>query len=635
MSPSSPAATPKAHGRDSVGSILSPTSTNAGTPGQDSITIFNSIECRSTSSPSPVPTHVDPNHESTSDQHLNCLHSDETSPSVSTSATSDHHDEDTDLLYEGAGLQSGILTADRDEIYEDLADTQGDIDENSTLFEEDQDELAECTLLSEGSGYMDEVAANGEDVSVTEDQGGNENSYISQEGYSYVAEDDHDDIEDAISLPSSKEAPHRPQDLGSIISHEREPTLEEVGRLRQRRKELEEVIESDRIKHDQDEEVFIEGSSESGPSLEDLQEHAGAVALTPGVVVVDTEKLDKLLSSGAAEDGAVVFMKDQESSNHIASLASDKGSVLSHNMPSHVTTPQRSTEPGLPSFNPKNASEADKIPSVVQTPNGKHVEFAKGSSVFETPFTKTLNFFKANKAKENSPHKPRRNASLPEEIAKLARETHVADMDDESEDRKDLDQYRDMDLAPEDHILENGAAGDLMIAHTPNAKAAKQWNEETTNKAYLTENLMVTHSTSNTKAPTYSLDIPGHYGDSFKMEIRTNASSLQIATFIRQRGEELDASEENINSAVENFLTSPELFVVDPPQEEPSSSTVVNSNDSKEVKEYEANELEDPVFIKVIGMIPKCMFWAVAQPIAHYSSLAFDKALEKLTGLSL
>lgn len=225
-------------------------------------------------------------------------------------------------------------------------------------------------------------------------------------------------------------------------------------------------------------------------------------------------------------------MKDQESSGHMESLASDKGSILNHNMP--------------------------YTPNVVQTPNGKHVDFAKGSSVFETPFTKTLNYFKANKGKENSPNKPRRNASLPEEIAKLARETHVADMDDESEDGKDLGQYRDKDLAPEDHVLENGAAGDLMIAYTPSAKAPKQWNEEeTANKACLTNKLLVTHSTSNAEAQTYSLDIPGHYGDTFKIQIQTNASSLQIARFIRQRGEELDASEESINNAVEVSRSTP------------------------------------------------------------------------------
>lgn len=44
---------------------------------------------------------------------------------------------------------------------------------------------------------------------------------------------------------------------------------------------------------------------------------------------------------------------------------------------------------------------------------------------------------------------------------------------------------------------------------------------------------------------------------------------------------------------------------------------------------------EDPVFIKVIGMIPQAMFWVVAQPIARYANNAFDAMLQKLTGLAL
>ncbi len=42
---------------------------------------------------------------------------------------------------------------------------------------------------------------------------------------------------------------------------------------------------------------------------------------------------------------------------------------------------------------------------------------------------------------------------------------------------------------------------------------------------------------------------------------------------------------------------------------------------------------EQPVFITVIGMIPVAMFWTVAQPLAHYSSKAFDKVMQKLSGL--
>lgn len=51
---------------------------------------------------------------------------------------------------------------------------------------------------------------------------------------------------------------------------------------------------------------------------------------------------------------------------------------------------------------------------------------------------------------------------------------------------------------------------------------------------------------------------------------------------------------------------------------------------------------EDPVFIKVIGMLPEAMFWAVMQPVAYCSTTAFkatgdaiEKVSRKLVALSL
>ena len=41
------------------------------------------------------------------------------------------------------------------------------------------------------------------------------------------------------------------------------------------------------------------------------------------------------------------------------------------------------------------------------------------------------------------------------------------------------------------------------------------------------------------------------------------------------------------------------------------------------------------MFVKVIGMLPEAMFWAVAQPIAHYGSKALGSMLEKLTSLTM
>jgi len=68
---------------------------------------------------------------------------------------------------------------------------------------------------------------------------------------------------------------------------------------------------------------------------------------------------------------------------------------------------------------------------------------------------------------------------------------------------------------------------------------------------------------------------------------------------------------------------NPPAFITDKLEE----ATVMEGR-NKQVEEH-------PVFVNVIAMIPKCIFWATVQPVARYSSLAFDCVVEKLTGLTL
>jgi hypothetical protein len=75
----------------------------------------------------------------------------------------------------------------------------------------------------------------------------------------------------------------------------------------------------------------------------------------------------------------------------------------------------------------------DSCPAVVATPSGCHLAFTPNATIPDTPFTHNLNYFKQHKGKENSLSKSRRNASLPEEIAELAKE---------AKEEEDLEKYR-------------------------------------------------------------------------------------------------------------------------------------------------------------------------------------------------
>lgn len=106
--------------------------------------------------------------------------------------------------------------------------------------------------------------------------------------------------------------------------------------------------------------------------------------------------------------------------------------------------------------------------AVVQTPGGKHLDFAPSATLSSTPFTQTLNYFKQYKDKETSPSKRRRKASSPEEIAELAREARVEEQEaKEEEGLKELEKFREIDLAPIEPVMEGGVAGDLVLSGTP------------------------------------------------------------------------------------------------------------------------------------------------------------------------
>ncbi|KAJ4296330.1 hypothetical protein N0V90_006375 [Kalmusia sp. IMI 367209] len=281
----------------------------------------------------------------------------------------------------------------------------------------------------------------------------------------------------------------------------------------------------------------------------------------------------------------------------------------------------------------------------------------------ESSFTKTLKYFKQFKGKENSPSKARRNASLPEEIAELAKEAQQEDMD---EDHEMWARYRDIDLAPLDPVLEDGMAGDLIMAGTPMGRNVQARMEEGRTPWFLAadeeqgaaqetptrkgigawvggeDSSTASHRASSAdvaadgepeqeEGNVYEVCIPGHFCDFFKMRIRTKGSPEDIASFIRKRSESLEASQEAIEQSVKDFLASPETFIVPETHDEDDQLAEVDSACEKQLFSCR----DDPVFVRVLGLLPRAMFWAVAQPVAHYASRALDTAVERLTSMSL
>ena len=189
------------------------------------------------------------------------------------------------------------------------------------------------------------------------------------------------------------------------------------------------------------------------------------------------------------------------------------------------------------------------VPNQGSTPKDAHIQFSKHETTQETPFVKTMKYFKQFKDKENTPSKSRRNASLPEEIAELAK---AAQQEDVEEDKEMWDKFREMDLAPEDPVMGDGLAGDLIIPATPMKKlecTLPANNQGPTEP--LKHKEQSTGTAENVKTTVYEILIPGNYDDAFALRFGSRSQSLQqIALYIRLRAEELEANIDDIDFVV-------------------------------------------------------------------------------------
>lgn len=424
---------------------------------------------------------------------------------------------------------------------------------------------------------------------------------------------DDDDEGDMMNMPPSYVAPsHRPKDIQNILSGTREATQDEVELLSQHRSELEVKIKEDLTHQQHDAEAAAKG-----PSLGELEELAGAVPIALGVVVVEPARLDDLLSDEPGVSYGSGPLPDEPAS-----------------------TPRRESRPDAS----RRVSFADE-PTVIDDPFHSTLQYFKGfkgTGVDDSPRGRT-------KGKENSPYKPRRKASLPEEIAELKREASASS----DEDLSDLEKYREYDLAPLDPVMEADSAGDLIAGDLIMAKSSPSVNKQQNfvkgdigdmeddakgskgHAAKQSLNAMSeatkpeqhkTPPTTPAKTAMYELSIPGS-DNKYNLKIETNASPDKIAEHMRETATQLEAKEEDIEEAVNSFLEEPESFIV------------VDNNSSSDAAQNGGTLVNDddehPVFIKVISMVPTTMFWALVHPVAYYSNKLYEAVLEKLGGMTL
>jgi hypothetical protein len=252
-------------------------------------------------------------------------------------------------------------------------------------------------------------------------------------------------------------------------------------------------------------------------------------------------------------------------------------------------------------------------PAVVATPSGHHLAFTPSSTIPATPFTKTLNYFKQVKGKENSPSKSRRNASLPEEIAELAREAN---------EEEDLEMYPEMDLAPmeqpvmeqpvmEKPVMESKTAGDLITLGTPvktsimtpplSSASPVRLVHRTTPVGYLNDSGRVGGPPT---ALVVTKEAPSDHAVAEATKVVPSGTSLSTAPL------------------------SVEQDVID-------DTDVDTSDTASGTKDKQLQVHEPPTFVTVIGILPGALFWTAAAPVAKYSHMAYDALVEKFAELGV
>jgi hypothetical protein len=200
-----------------------------------------------------------------------------------------------------------------------------------------------------------------------------------------------------------------------------------------------------------------------------------------------------------------------------------------------------------------------------------------------------LDYFKQSKGKENSPSNNRRNASLSEEIAELAREAN---------EESNLEIYREMDLAPMEPVMESDTAGNHITFGTP--------------------------VRSNISSMTFGSDIFSPQAAAFEDLVPEDKPTAPLSA--------VTATTEDLEGDAYARLSHTETALSQPAQEnETKDSGNTSKSLGKAVVEKEIQDTQSPQqppFITIIGLLPQAMFWVAAAPVVKYSNKAYEALVD-------
>ncbi|KAI4953530.1 hypothetical protein J4E91_002377 [Alternaria rosae] len=361
-----------------------------------------------------------------------------------------------------------------------------------------------------------------------------------------------DTIEDVMNLPG-KTAPVAPvHDYISFCAHD-QPALDGTEGLQLFRFSIEEGLK-EQCRH---------------------QERAQAIVATDSVFDTDARILDASRQALAVDKISDLRTLQEDIGMHPVEVKKVTARSLSN--------VRRASEDALP-VSTSFIALPSPARAVVQTPNGRHIDFAPSAAPPDTPVANTLSCFGSHKDISSSQHKSRRSASSPTGITDLARDARV-DEEEAAEQRElaELHQFRDMDLAPIETVMQGGPAGDLIICGTP-AKARDE------------------------------------------------------ALFLQSASDTVDSEMEDWIDLKrpQSKLPSPRRPNLLVEQDKENDADVEESDTSSDPeKEQLVSVSQYPTFLTVISMLPAAIFWTTAASIVDCSSKAFDMLIEKLTGLKV
>lgn len=400
---------------------------------------------------------------------------------------------------------------------------------------------------------------------------------------------DGDTNEDIMNVPGKTAPPAQQQDLIGVHIYD-EAMSEEKKSVKQRRAAIEETLKVQRVEHESKQlEV-----KETGVYLRaaEHEDDTNDCSYDAEIRALEAVQAETGMSSLAEEMGGIELEDIEPSTRRQTQIFSPKST-------SHRTRSKHEPPIPAPDF-------SDARPAVMQTPRGKHLDFTSSAAVHDTPFSKTLSYFKQHRGKENSPSKSRRNASLPEEIAQLAKEANdqeIAQLVEETKDEEDLEKYREMDLAPMEPLLEDESTEDLITLNTPAKVNPFTVGPQGTLLDLSEQNAKDTEDSNDEMSDfvqVFEANTVGNLVDTCSVPA-AEQSCLLFSEHDSDSGADADRSESTSNEGDRQLTLVP----------------------------------EHPTFIKVIEMLPEAMILQIRASMAHYSNRAYEALVDKLHGLGL